>query len=78
MMYFAERAALLRRLLGYLRPGGFVVCHEMDMEGTTSEPGCRGFEAAERIRQTFARAGIDTRAWLKRGRIFQEADLANP
>ena len=79
LMYFADPAVVLRRLTGFLKPGGLVVFHEMDMQGAKSEPFCEVFETAlERIRQTFTRAGADIRAGLKLGRIFQEAGLPLP
>lgn len=79
LLHLADPAVLLRRLLGFLKPGGLVVFQEMDMEGATSEPYCEVFEiAARRIRQTCARAGIGQRTGLKLGRIFQEAGLLAP
>jgi SAM-dependent methyltransferase len=79
LMYVAEPAALMRGLLRSLRPGGLVVFQEMDGEGTTSEPRCPIFESTgERLRQTFARAGLDLRVGLKLRRIFLEAGLPEP
>ena len=49
------------------------------MAAVASQPRCVGYEAAaERIRQTFARAGIDPRAGLGLRRIFREAGLPAP
>lgn len=79
LMYFPDPAALLRRLLSFVKPGGIVAFHEMDMDASKSEPACQVFETALwRIRQTFTRAGIDIRTSLKLSRIFQEAGLSAP
>jgi SAM-dependent methyltransferase len=79
LMYFADPAVLLRRLLGLLKPGGLVVFHEFDLAGAKSEPTCEIFEVAlQRIRQTFSRVGVDIHTGLKLGRIFQEAGLPAP
>jgi hypothetical protein len=51
----------------------------MDMAAVTSEPDCALFAtAAGRIRQTFARAGLDVRTGLKLPRIFTSAGLPAP
>jgi SAM-dependent methyltransferase len=79
LMYVAEPVALLRNLRHNLRPGGVVAFHEMDGAGITSEPYCPLFEAtANRLRQTFAQAGLDLRVGLKLRRIFREAGLPEP
>jgi SAM-dependent methyltransferase len=79
LMYFADPAVLLRRLAGFLKPGGLAVFHEFDLVGAKSEPTCELFETTLwRIKQTFTRAGIDIQTGLKLGRIFQEAGLPAP
>ena len=79
LMYLPDPAALLRRLLGMLAPGGVVAFQEMDLAGFTSEPYCPVLEeAGARIRETFARAGIDPRAGLKLRRHFRAAGLPEP
>lgn len=79
LMYFADPAVLLRRLVGFLKPGGLAVFHELDLTGAKSEPVCDLFETTlRRIKQTFTRAGVDIQAGLKLGRIFQEAGLPAP
>lgn len=79
LMYFADPAVTLRRLAGFLKPGGIVAFHEFDLDGAKSEPACEVFETTlQRIKQTFSRAGADIRTGLKLGRIFQEAGLPTP
>ena len=79
LMYLPDPAAALRRLLGLLAPGGVVAFQEMDLAGFTSEPRCAALEeAGARIRETFARAGIEPRTGLKLRRIFRAAGLPAP
>jgi SAM-dependent methyltransferase len=79
LMYFADPGALLRELLGLLRPGGVVAFHEMDISGSKSEPHCELFErTVERIRETFRRARIDAQTGLRFPHIFRSAGLGPP
>lgn len=79
LMYFPEPAAVLRKMLTFLKSGGIVAFHEFDLDGAKSEPLCGIFETAvQRLRQTFARAGVDFRTGLKLGQIFEQAGLLAP
>jgi SAM-dependent methyltransferase len=79
LMYLDDPAAVLRRLLEGVRPGGVVAFQEMDMGAVVCEPECRLFAAtADRIVQTFARAGLDHRTGLKLARIYRDAGLPAP
>jgi SAM-dependent methyltransferase len=79
LMYFADPAVVLRRLAQVVKPGGIVAFHEMDADGAKSVPYCTVFETAIwRIRETFARAGVDMGTALKLGQIFEEAGLPQP
>jgi trans-aconitate methyltransferase len=79
LMYLDDPAAVLRRLLEGVRPGGVVAFQEMDMGAVVFEPECRLFAAtADRIVQTFARAGLDHRTGLKLARIYRDAGLPAP
>jgi len=79
LMYFADPAVMLRRLVRFLEPNGLVVFHELDTTGVKSEPVCDLFETSiERICQTLTRAGADIRTGLKLAQIFQEAGLPRP
>jgi hypothetical protein len=79
LMYLDDPGATLRRLLDGVRPGGVVAFQEMDMGAITCEPDCALFATtADRIRQTFARAGLDPRTGLKLARIYRAAGLPAP
>lgn len=79
LMYFADPADLLRRLSGFLKPGGVALFQEIDAGGARSLPSCAVYETAgRRITQTFARAGIDLTTSLKLGQIFEQAGLPDP
>jgi hypothetical protein len=78
-MYLDDPAAALRRLLEGVRPGGVVAFQEMDMGAIVCEPDCALWAAAaDRIVQTFARAGLDHRTGLKLARIYRGAGLPAP
>ena len=79
LMYFGDPAVVLRRLATFVKPGGIVAFHEIDLDGAKSEPSFEKLETAiERIKQTFTRAGADIRTGLKLGPIFREAGLPEP
>ncbi|GIW52799.1 MAG: hypothetical protein KatS3mg081_2154 [Gemmatimonadales bacterium] len=84
LMYFPDPAAMLRRLLGFVKPGGIVAFQELDLAPAPPveimcQPICETYvAAATRITQTFARAGIDGRTAVKLGPTFQRAGLPAP
>lgn len=84
LMYFPDPAAVLRRLLAFVKPGGIVAFQELDLlpappPEVMSYPLCETYvTAGTRINQTFARARIDGRIAFKLGQIFQEAGLPAP
>jgi SAM-dependent methyltransferase len=79
LMYLDDPAAALRRLLEGVRPGGVVAFQEMDMGAIVCEPDCALWAAAaDRIVETFARAGVDHRTGLKLARIYRGAGLPVP
>ncbi|GBD32122.1 Aklanonic acid methyltransferase DnrC [bacterium HR33] len=84
LMYFPDPAAVLRRLLAFVKPGGIVAFQELDLLPSPppeimSHPQCETYVAAgTRINQAFARAGIDGRIAFKLGSIFQQAGLPAP
>lgn len=79
LMYFADPAAVLRRLAACVKPGGIVTFQDFDLTAAKSEPQCPLFETAiERVREALARAGADYRMGLKLGRAFEDAGLPAP
>jgi SAM-dependent methyltransferase len=79
LLYLDDPAAVLRRLLGLLEPGGVVAFQEMDMGAATWEPDCPLFATTgDRVVQTFIRAGLDHRTGLKLARIYRDAGLPAP
>ena len=79
LMYFADPAALLRRLATFVAPGGIIAFQELATDGATSEPYCSVLHAtAQRIVQTFERVGADPRAGMKLCRFFEGAGLPAP
>lgn len=79
LMYLPDPTSVVRHLRTLVKDGGVLAFHEFDILGATSEPRCPLFETtAERIRQTFAKAGFGIRTGLLLGRIFEGAGLAAP
>ena len=79
LMYFPAPSVVLRRLAGYVKPGGVIAFHELDTDGARAEPQCPLFEATgERIIRTFERVGADPRAGMKLSRYFVDAELPVP
>ncbi len=79
LMYLADPVALLRRLSGFVRPGGLIVFQEMWVAPTTSWPRCPETERAiERIAQTFKRCRIDPNFGLRLRETFVRAGLGTP
>jgi SAM-dependent methyltransferase len=79
LMYAPDPPALVRRLAKSVEPGGIVAFQEIDLDGARSEPACSVFDTAvARVRDSFARSGIDAQMGLKLGRIFEEAGLPTP
>jgi len=81
LMYFPDPAAVLRRLLTFVKPGGIVAFQELDTPVTPPpavmcDPFCDTYvAAATRITQTLTRLGVDTRCGAKLRRIFEQAGL---
>jgi SAM-dependent methyltransferase len=79
MMYWPEPAAMLRRLVRQVKPGGLVAMLELDLEACKTEPRCLLFDRImDWTRQAFAAGGADTRMALKMGRVFEDAGLPTP
>lgn len=81
LMHLPEPAAVLRRLLDHLRPGGVVAFQEMDLSshGDASYPPAPLWEQAGYwSTQAFQQAGGDINAALKLYGMFLEAGLPAP
>jgi SAM-dependent methyltransferase len=79
LMYSPDPAAWLRNLLRAVRPGGIVTFQEFDIEGARSSPPSALYDGAVgRLRDTFRRAGAETRMGLRLGRVFEDAGLPAP
>ncbi len=84
LMYFPDPAAVLRRLLTFVKPGGLVIFQELDLLPSPppelmSEPRCETYvTAGTRLNQSFARAGVNGRTAYQLGPIFQHAGLPAP
>jgi ubiquinone/menaquinone biosynthesis C-methylase UbiE len=79
LVYLADPAAALNKLLRHLRPGGLVVFQDIDGHSGRSEPPCPLYETMlARLRQTFARSGLDIATGPHLGRIFERAGLPPP
>jgi SAM-dependent methyltransferase len=79
LMHLPDPAAVLRRLIRYVRPGGLVVFQEMNLGGASSEPACPLFDTAMGwVLAAFARAGVSPRAGLRLCQVFQDAGLPAP
>jgi hypothetical protein len=79
LMYWPDAASVVRHLVKSVKPGGVVTFQDYDLDGSKSEPWCPLFETTlNRVRQTFARAGAETRMGLKLGCAFEDAGLPTP
>ncbi|RME57046.1 MAG: class I SAM-dependent methyltransferase, partial [Caldilineae bacterium] len=81
LMYFPDPAAVLRRLLTFVKPGGIVAFQELDTPApppaaVMCDPICETYvTAGTRINQALSRIGADTRVGSKLRRIFEQAGL---
>jgi len=79
LLFQSDAAAMVRRLLRHLRPGGLVLFHEPDWLSARSIPSVSSYErCCQWIQQTFARAGTDTNMGSRLYRALVGAGLANP
>jgi SAM-dependent methyltransferase len=76
LMYLADPAQAVRRLLRHVRPGGVVAFQEFHADATASQPTCATYDlAVERIRQALRRVGSDPNVGLSLWRTFRDAGL---
>jgi ubiquinone/menaquinone biosynthesis C-methylase UbiE len=79
LLYLRDPAATLRRLSGYVRPGGVVAFQEMAMPLARSNPdGAHFRQCSDWILAAFARAGVETDMGGKLFATFLAAGLPSP
>jgi SAM-dependent methyltransferase len=79
LLYLADSAATLRRLLKLVRPGGFAAFVEMDLTVARSVPKVALVETGlEWLRETFRRARVPLDLGPQAWRIFRAAGLSDP
>ena len=79
LMFNADPAAMIRKLAGHLRPGGVMVFHEVDWDGTRSFPPAPTYERCNRwIVETFRLLGTETRMGAMLHAAFVAAGLPAP
>jgi SAM-dependent methyltransferase len=79
LMFNSDPATTLRRLARHLRPGGVMVFHEVDWDGTRSFPPAPVYEDCNRwIVETFRRLGPDPRMGARLHAAFLAAGLPAP
>jgi len=79
LMYFADPAATLKRLLRLVRPGGVVAFLEMDMTVAHTVPPVALVEtAAEWVRETFRRGRVTLDLGPQLWRTFRAIGLSDP
>jgi hypothetical protein len=78
LLFQADQAAMVRKLLTHLRPGGAMVFHEPDWESARSFPPAPTYDCCcQWITETFRRTGTDTNAG-KLHAAFVGAGLPTP
>ncbi|MEZ4865976.1 MAG: class I SAM-dependent methyltransferase [Caldilineaceae bacterium] len=79
LLYLPDPAAVLRRLSAYVRPGGVIALHEMDMSSVRSNPRLPLFETMiEWILETYRRAKLEIDMGCKLYPTFVAAGLPAP
>jgi ubiquinone/menaquinone biosynthesis C-methylase UbiE len=79
LMYLPDRENVLRRLLTFVRPGGLVIFHEVQIDLARSVPPCPLFDTTvDRVGDTFARAGFETAMGSKLLPLFGRVGLQDP
>jgi ubiquinone/menaquinone biosynthesis C-methylase UbiE len=74
-----DPAALLRKIVGFVRPGGIVMFHEPDRKQMRSYPPTPTYDKmSEWIDETLQRNGMDVRMGVKLYSTFLAAGLAGP
>jgi ubiquinone/menaquinone biosynthesis C-methylase UbiE len=76
LMYVPDCENVLRRRLRFVKPGGVVVLHEIEIGLARSVPPCALFDATVAlVRDTFSRAGFETHMGSKLLPLFRQVGL---
>ena len=79
LLFQADGAAMVRKLVKHLSPGGIIVFHEPDWSDVRSFPPAPTYDACCRwVVEAFRRAGTDTNAAINLYRAFLGAGLPAP
>ena len=79
LMFQPDPAAMLRKLVSHLRPGGIVAFHEPDRKGARSFPVVPDYDrGGELIDETLRLTGADSRMGIKLHSTFLAAGLPAP
>lgn len=79
LLFQADSAAMVRKLVGHLRPGGVIVFHEPDWGSVRSFPPAPTYDrCCQWITETFRQAGTDTNMAGKLHKAFVGAGLRAP
>jgi ubiquinone/menaquinone biosynthesis C-methylase UbiE len=79
LMHLHEPATVLRRLAGYVRPGGIVAFQELDISAGRAVPECGLFAKCRRwIIETYSRARVEIEMGARLFATFREAGLPEP
>jgi SAM-dependent methyltransferase len=79
LMYQQDPAAMLRKLVSNVRPGGVVVFHEPDRDGVLSFPLVPDYDrGCQLVDETFRLTGADPRMGIKLHATFVAAGLPAP
>ncbi|MDQ3665414.1 MAG: class I SAM-dependent methyltransferase [Acidobacteriota bacterium] len=80
LMYLTDPVPIVRKLSGYLRPGGIVAFQEADWthKPTTLPPSRCAQQIYDWMLQCFHMAGVETQMGLKLYQVFLDAGLSEP
>lgn len=79
LMYLSDLSAVLSQLAAFLRPGGVIAFHELDLAGYQSYPEAPQYDRCCRwVTELFHRSGDDGRMGIKLHQAFVDAGLPPP
>ena len=79
LQFMPDPARSLQRIVRHLRPGGIVVFHELDWDGSRSSPASLTYDQlCNWLSRTIAAAGAQIRMGARLASVFEDAGLASP